>query len=46
MEEKIKEKRGGCGVGDITKMAWDVGSVNDEKKSWDEVKNFQGCCSM
>ena len=46
MEEKIKQKRGECGVGDIMKMAPDVGSVNDEKKSCDEVKNFQGCCSM
>ena len=43
MEDKIKQKRGGC---DIIKMAWDVGSVNDEKKSCDEVKNLQDCCSV
>ena len=44
MEEKIKQNRGGCGVGDTMKMAWDVGSVNDEKKSCDEVKNSRGWC--
>ena len=26
MEEKMKQKQGGCGVGDTMKMAWDVGS--------------------
>ena len=46
MEEKIKQKRGGCGVGDTMKIAWDVGSVNGEKKSCDDVENFQGCCSV
>ena len=46
MEEKIKQKRDGCGVGDTMKKAWDVGSLHDEKKSCDEVKNFQGCCSV
>ena len=46
MEEKIKQKRRGCGVGDTIKMAWDVGSVNDEKKFCDKVRNFQGCCSV
>ena len=45
MEERIKQKQVGCGVGD-TGMTWDVGSVNDEKKSCDEVKNFQDCCSV
>ena len=30
MEEKIKQKRGGCGVGDAMKMAWDVGRVNEK----------------
>ena len=44
MKEKIKQKRGGCRVGDTMKMAWDVGSINDKKKSCDDVKNFQGCC--
>ena len=44
MEEKIEQNRGVCGVGDIMKMTWDVGSVNDEKKPYDEVNNFQGCC--
>ena len=33
MEEKIKQKRGWCGMGDTMKMACDVGRVNDEKKS-------------
>ena len=33
MEEKIKQKRGGCGVGDTMKIAWDVESVNGEKKA-------------
>ena len=46
MEGKIKQRRGGCGVGDTLKMAWDVGSVNNEKKSCDEVKNVQDCCSV
>ena len=46
MEEKITQKQGGCGVGDTMKMAWDVSGVNDEKKSCDEVKNFQGRCSV
>ena len=46
MEEKIRQKEGGCGEGDTTKMAWDVESVNYEKKSCDEVQNFQGCCSV
>ena len=44
MEEKVKQKQSGCGVGDTMKMVWDVGSVNDEKKSCDEIKNFQDCC--
>ena len=39
MEEKTKQKQGGSGVGDTMKIAWNVGSVNDEK-------NFQGCCSV
>ena len=46
MEEKIKQKRGWCGMGDAMKMACDVGRVNDEKKSCEGVKNFQGCCSV
>ena len=46
MEDKIKQNRDGCGVGDTMKMTWDVESVNDEKKTCDEVKNFQGCCSV
>ena len=46
MEEKIKQKQGGCGLRDTMKMAWGVGSINDEKKSCDKVKNFQGCCSV
>ena len=46
MGEKIKQKQGGCGVGDATIMAWDLGSINGEKKFCDEVKNFQGCCSV
>ena len=44
MEEKIKQKGGGCEVGDTMKMAWDVGSINEEKNSCDEVKHFQDCC--
>ena len=44
MEDKIKQKGGGCGLGDTMKMVWDVRSVNDEKKSGDEVKDSQGCC--
>ena len=39
MEEKIKQKRGGCGVGDTMKMEWVAGSANDEKNSCDEAKN-------
>ena len=46
MEEKIQQSRGGCGVGDTMKMTWDVGSIICEKKSCDEVKNFQVCCSV
>ena len=46
MEEKIKQKRRWCGMGDTMKMACDVGRVNDEKKSCEGVKNFQGCCSV
>ena len=46
MEEKIKQKRGGCGVGDTMKIAWDVGSVNGEKNFCDEMENFQCCCSV
>ena len=46
MKEKIKQNQGGCGVGDTMKMVWDVGSVNDEEKYSDEVKNFPGCCSV
>ena len=30
--------------GDTMEIAWDVGTVNGEKKSCDEVENFQGCC--
>ena len=33
MEEKTKQKQGGSGVGDTMKIAWNVGSVNDEKTS-------------
>ena len=40
MEEKTKQKQGGSGVGDTMKMAWNVGSVNDEKRPCAEVKNF------
>ena len=46
MEEKIKQNQGGCGVGGTMKMTCDVGSINDEKKPCDKVKNFQDCCSM
>ena len=46
MEEKTKQNQDGCGVGDTMKMTWDVGSVNDEKKSCDKMKNFPGCCSV
>ena len=45
MEEKTKQQ-GGSGVGDTMKMVWNVESVNDEKRSCGEVKNFQGCCSV
>ena len=27
-------------MGDTTKMAWNVGSANDKKRSCGEVKNF------
>ena len=40
MEEKTKQKQGGSGAGDTMKMAWNVGSVNDEKRPYAEVKNF------
>ena len=43
MEEKTKLKRGGTGVGYLMKVAWNVGSLNDEKRYCGEVKNFQGC---
>ena len=33
MEEKTKQKQGGSGVRDTKKMAWNVGSVNGEKRS-------------
>ena len=46
VEKKTKQKHGGIGVGNTTKMAWNVGSVNDEKRSCGEVKNFQCCCSV
>ena len=42
MEEKTKQKQGGSGVGDTMKIAWNVESVNDKKRSCGEVKNFQG----
>ena len=44
MEEKTKQKQGRSGVGGTMKITWNVGSVNDEKRSCSEVKNFQGCC--
>ena len=44
IEEKTKHKQGGSGVGGTMKITWNVGSVNDEKRSCSEVKNFQGCC--
>ena len=43
MEEKTKQKQDGSGMGDTMQITWDVGSVNDEKRSCGEVKNFQGC---
>ena len=46
MEEKIRQERGGYRVGDTMRTKWDVGGINDEKTSCDEVKNFQGCCSV
>ena len=33
-------------MGNTMKKAWDVGIVNDEKKSCDEMKNFPGCYSL
>ena len=44
MEEKTKQKQSGSGVEKTMKMAWNVGSVNDEKRSCGEVKDFQDCC--
>ena len=44
MKEKTKQKQRGSGVGNTMKIAWNVGSVHDEKRSCGEVKNFQGCC--
>ena len=41
MEEKTKEKQGRGGVRDTMKIEWNVGSVNDEKRFYGEVKNFQ-----
>ena len=38
MEEKTKQKQGGSGVGDIMKITWNVGSVNDKKRYHGEVK--------
>ena len=46
MEQKTKQKQGGSGVGDTMKISWNVGSVNNEKRSCGEVKNFEGCCSV
>ena len=36
MEIKNKQKQGGNGVGDTMKMTWNVGSINDEKRSFGE----------
>ena len=44
MEEKTQQKQGGSRVGDTMKITWNVESVNNEKRSCSEVKNFQGCC--
>ena len=41
MEEKAKEKQGESEVGHLMKMAWNVESVNDEKRSCGQVKNFK-----
>ena len=46
MGQKTKQKQGGSGVGDTMKISWNVGSVNNEKRSCGEVKNFEGCCSV
>ena len=46
MEEKTKQKQGGSRVGDTMKITWNVGSVNGEERSYGEVKNFKGCCSV
>ena len=46
IEDKTKQKQGGSGMGDTMNIVRNVGSVNDEKKSCGEVKNFQGCCSV
>ena len=41
MEEKAKQKQGGSEVGHLMKMAWNVESVNDEKRPCGQVKNFK-----
>ena len=46
MEEKTKQKQGGCRVGDTMKMEWNMGSVNDKKRSCGEAKNFKAFCSV
>ena len=42
MEEKTKQEQGRSRVGDTMKLACNVESVNDEKRSCGEVKIFQG----
>ena len=42
MEDKTKQQ-GGSGVGYTLKITWNIGSVNDEKRSCSEVKNYQDC---
>ena len=37
MEDKTKQKQGGSRVADTMKITWNVGIVNDEKKSCGEV---------
>ena len=44
MEQKTKQRQGGSGVGDTMKILWNVGVVNNKKRSCGEVKNFEGCC--
>ena len=43
MEAKTKQKQGGSGIEDTMKITWNVGTVNDEKRSCSSV---QGCCSV